>query len=170
MDKKDDFLEVRISRPDLELLDYFAGLCRTNRSSLVRRLIPCRAVIEAVRHFYEAHDLDTKNMADEFTGRAVTFLEQQMIGQGDSCISYQVQFVCRYPDRVKKVAELFCKWSQAVRDIAGYRLDPICVRGEVYTHVAVGPDDSSDYIELVKDECQRLLEKSAAACGVIAQG
>jgi hypothetical protein len=161
MDKKDDWIQIRASKPELATLDYLADLVRTSRSNLLRMLIPYREIVDAFRCYYEAYNLDPKGIVDEFTGKAVDFLEQQMVCPSDSCISYQVQFVCKHPDRTRKVAELYCKWSKACRDIAGFRLDPVCLEdSKNFTHVAIGPDDSSDYIELVKDECRRLLAKS----------
>jgi len=157
---RDDSVEVRMSKPEMELLDYLAGLGKTNRSNLLRMLIPYREIVDAFRCYYEAYNLDPKNMADEFTNRAVAFLEQQMVCPSDSCIEYQVKVVCQHPDRTKKVAELYIKWSKAVRDVEGFRIDPVCTEGGACTHIVIGPGDSSDYVGLVENEVRRLLAKS----------
>ena len=160
--RKEDSVEVRMNKPELELLDYFAGMARTNRSNLIRTLNPSRAIVDAFRCYYEHYDLDTKGMVEEFTDRAVAFLEQQMVCPSDSNIEYQIKVVCQHPDRTKKIAELYCKWSKACRDVPGFRLDPVCLEdGRTCTHVAISEkEDGSDYIELVKNECRRLLAKS----------
>jgi hypothetical protein len=160
MAEKDEFVAVRMNKPELESLDYLAGLTRMNRSNLIRILNPCRAAIDAFRCYYEHYNLDTKNMADEFTDRAVAFLESQMTCPSDSCIEYQVKVVCTHPDRTKKVAELYCKWSKAVRDVEGFKINPVCTEGGACTHIVIGPGDSLDYVKLVENEVRRLLAKS----------
>jgi len=161
MDRKDELLQIKISRPELALLDSLVALTGTSRSGVVRRLIPGKAMIRALGAYYSAYQLKSENLLEEFIGQVANFFMKQMTAPSDANVDFQIQLLCKGSDREEKISELYVKWISACRDVEGYRFEPVCLPDKKeHSQIAVGPDDDPQYVELMKNECRKLLKES----------
>ena len=159
MADREETVAVRLSGQGLKNLDHLVDLTGTNRSIILRELIPSRPIIDAMYELANWQGRTSRFLAWDFSVLfSLNVLDGWMKKDREHPISIQVDIRCAGLDPEVKTALLFRKWAKAKRGVTGYYFDKVSYKERSF-NIVIGPDDTPEKIENLKAEVRDYAEK-----------
>ena len=159
MVRKEEIVRFVADKEIVKTLDLLAGKTGTNRSMVIRELIPPVAVIDAMAVQAALEGRDSRNIARDIAISCVCKLAREMTDDPDHPIGLQYELLCSGLDPFIKTALLYAKWARAKIGTEGYRFEQIIYKGKATFTIVIGPNDSDKAIEVLKKQICDFAEK-----------
>ena len=148
--KKITVVPLKLDDDKLAVLDFMALVSGTNRSVVLRELIPDVSIAEAMFEHERLAGCGTgRHVVSNIAYNFVFTMSRLMIEDMEYPIRLQVDIVVSGIDPFIKASQLFMRWARAKQGVEGYLFDSVQV-GDREFFLAIGPDDSEKYIDSLK--------------------
>ncbi len=140
-------------------LRHLAESVGISTSMAFRELIPHPTITDALIEFNLLNGNGKRTAIMNISLTTMNFFKSWMMKDRQYPIGLQVELLTGGLDPELKTALLYVRWAKAKRGVDGYRFELVPYKGKARFNIVIGPDDSDEAIEALKQEIIEYAEK-----------